>query len=120
MLLYVCVTVNILNSVLLNSGLFMALQPKVIISGKTRAAISWDMLGAPAMLLGAPSMSPISLVTGFLVGPTMILATSKVMGIHGVHLHITIVQVKRNPLLESQQIARPFKAYTIVVCDTTV
>lgn len=100
MLLYVCVTVNILNSVLLNSGLFMALQPKVIISGKTRAAIS--------------------LVTGFLVGPTMILATSKVMGIHGVHLHITIVQVKRNPLLESQQIARPFKAYTIVVCDTMV
>ncbi|KAL2970817.1 hypothetical protein AAZX31_15G160100 [Glycine max] len=38
-------------------------------------------------------MSPISLVTGFLVGPTMILATSKVMGIHGVHLYITIVQV---------------------------
>ncbi|KAG4946484.1 hypothetical protein JHK87_042491 [Glycine soja] len=44
--------------------------------------------------------------------------SSKVVDLY--HTKLLPQKVKRNPLLESQQIARPFKAYTIVVCDTTV
>ncbi|ESW10744.1 hypothetical protein PHAVU_009G234100 [Phaseolus vulgaris] len=52
--------------------LFMALQPKIITCGKTQAMIS--------------------MVIKFLVGPIVMLATSKAMGINGVLLKVAIVQ----------------------------
>jgi len=52
----------------------MALQPKIITCGKTLAALAFGIK--------------------FLVGPFLILAASKIIGIHGVLLRVTIVQVK--------------------------
>jgi len=59
----------------------MALQPKIINCGK-----------APAI---------ISMVVKFLVGPIVMLATSKVMNINGVLLRIAVVQVKEDLLVNS-------------------
>jgi len=59
----------------------MALQPKIINCGKTRAIIS--------------------MVIRFLVGPVVILATSKAMNINGVLLKVAVVQVKQNSLVNS-------------------
>ncbi|KAG4990668.1 hypothetical protein JHK87_024125 [Glycine soja] len=61
-----------LGMAMFSLGLFMALQPKIITCGKTRATIS--------------------LVIRFLIGPAVILATSKAMSIHGVLLNVAIVQ----------------------------
>jgi len=59
----------------------MALQPKIINCGKARAIIS--------------------VVIKFLIGPIVILATSKVMNINGVLLRVAVVQVKQNSLVNS-------------------
>jgi len=64
----------------------MALQPKIITCGKTQAMIS--------------------MVIKFLVGPIVMLATSKAMGINGVLLKVAIVQVKQNSLLISSKLIR--------------
>ncbi|XP_014498995.1 auxin efflux carrier component 2-like [Vigna radiata var. radiata] len=61
-----------LGMAMFSLGLFMALQPKIITCGKTLAALAFAIK--------------------FLVGPFMILAASKIIGIHGVLLRITIVQ----------------------------
>ncbi|XP_027359620.1 auxin efflux carrier component 2-like [Abrus precatorius] len=61
-----------LGMAMFSLGLFMALQPKFITCGKTRAAISMGIR--------------------FLIGPAVIAATSKVMSIHGVLLQVAIVQ----------------------------
>jgi len=52
----------------------MALQPKIITCGKT--------------------LTLLALALKFLVGPFIILATSKIVGMHGILLRVTIVQVK--------------------------
>jgi len=49
----------------------------------------------PRSLLVEKTRAGISMVIKFLVGPAVILATSKAMGIHGVLLHVTIIQVKQ-------------------------
>ncbi|CAJ1975830.1 unnamed protein product [Sphenostylis stenocarpa] len=54
------------------ASLFMGLQPKMMTCGKTRAMIS--------------------MVVKFLVGPMLILATSKAIGINGVLLRVVVVQ----------------------------
>ncbi|KAK7354667.1 hypothetical protein VNO80_20133 [Phaseolus coccineus] len=61
-----------LGMAMFSLGLFMALQPKIITCGKTLAALAFAIK--------------------FLVGPFIILATSKIVGIHGVLLRVTIVQ----------------------------
>ncbi|KAL9314685.1 hypothetical protein ACSQ67_020137 [Phaseolus vulgaris] len=61
-----------LGMAMFSLGLFMALQPKIITCGKTQAMIS--------------------MVIKFLVGPIVMLATSKAMGINGVLLKVAIVQ----------------------------
>ncbi|CAJ1975828.1 unnamed protein product [Sphenostylis stenocarpa] len=61
-----------LGMAMFSLGLFTALQPKIITCGKTRATLA--------------------LAIKFLVGPFMILATSKIIGIHGVLLRVAIVQ----------------------------
>ncbi|KAK7354670.1 hypothetical protein VNO80_20136 [Phaseolus coccineus] len=61
-----------LGMAMFSLGLFMALQPKIITCGKTRAIIS--------------------MVIKFLVGPIVMLATSKAMDINGVLLRVAIVQ----------------------------
>ncbi|XP_027902415.1 auxin efflux carrier component 2-like [Vigna unguiculata] len=61
-----------LGMAMFSLGLFMALQPKIITCGKTLAALAFGIK--------------------FLVGPFLILAASKIIGIHGVLLRVTIVQ----------------------------
>ncbi|TKY72782.1 Auxin efflux carrier component 2 [Spatholobus suberectus] len=61
-----------LGMAMFSLGLFMALQPKIITCGKTRAAIS--------------------MAIRFLVGPGVIAATSIAMGLRGAFLHVSIVQ----------------------------
>ena len=55
-------------------GLFMALQPKIIACGKSVAAFS--------------------MAVRFLTGPAVIAATSIAVGLRGVLLHVAIVQVQ--------------------------
>lgn len=55
------------------TGLFMALQPKIIACGKSVAAFS--------------------MLVRFLTGPAVIAATSIAIGVRGVLLHVAIVQV---------------------------
>ncbi|KAK7411956.1 hypothetical protein VNO78_03401 [Psophocarpus tetragonolobus] len=61
-----------LGMAMFSLGLFMALQPKIITCGKAKASISMGIR--------------------FLVGPAVIIATSKIMAIHGVLIKVTIVQ----------------------------
>ncbi|XP_047160902.1 auxin efflux carrier component 2-like [Vigna umbellata] len=61
-----------LGMAMFSLGLFMALQPKIITCGKTLASLAFAIK--------------------FLVGPFITLAASKVIGIHGVLLRVTIVQ----------------------------
>lgn len=55
------------------TGLFMALQPKIIACGK--------------------SVATFAMAVRFLTGPAVVAATSIAIGLRGVLLHITIVQV---------------------------
>ncbi|KAK7329105.1 hypothetical protein VNO77_23251 [Canavalia gladiata] len=61
-----------LGMAMFSLGLFMALQPKIITCGKTRATIS--------------------MAIRFLAGPAVIAATSTAMGIRGVLLKVAVVQ----------------------------
>ncbi|XP_027353608.1 auxin efflux carrier component 2-like [Abrus precatorius] len=61
-----------LGMAMFSLGLFMALQPKIITCGKTRAAIS--------------------MAIRFLIGPGVMAATSKLMSIRGALLQVAIVQ----------------------------
>jgi len=63
-----------LGMAMFSLGLFMALQPKLISCGKKIATYS--------------------MAVRFLVGPTVIAATSLAVGLRGVLLHVAIVQVK--------------------------
>lgn len=67
--LVVC-AINILYE---KTGLFMALQPKIIACGK--------------------SVATFSMAVRFLTGPAVIAATSIAIGLRGVLLHVAIVQV---------------------------
>ena len=62
-----------LRYILLMTGLFMALQPKIIACGT--------------------SLAIFAMVVRFLIGPTIMATTSIVVGLRGVHLHAAIVQV---------------------------
>ena len=55
------------------TGLFMALQPRIIACGNSIAAFA--------------------MAIRFLTGPTIMAATSIVVGLRGVLLHVAIVQV---------------------------
>lgn len=61
------------------SGLFMALQPKIIACGK--------------------SVATFSMAVRFLTGPAVIAATSIAVGLRGVLLHVAIVQVLHHAFL---------------------
>ncbi|XP_027339186.1 auxin efflux carrier component 2-like [Abrus precatorius] len=61
-----------LGMAMFSLGLFMALQPKIIACGKSLAALA--------------------MVARFLVGPAVMAATSILIGIRGVLLHVSIVQ----------------------------
>lgn len=55
-------------------GLFMALQPKIIACGKSKAAVA--------------------MAVKFLVGPLVMVAAAVIVGLRGTLLHVAIVQVK--------------------------
>ena len=58
--------------ILLMTGLFMALQPKIIACGT--------------------SLAMFAMIVRFLIGPTIMATTSAIVGLRGVHLRVAIVQ----------------------------
>ncbi|KAF4348040.1 hypothetical protein F8388_013222 [Cannabis sativa] len=75
----------------IQTGLFMALQPKIIACGKSLAALS--------------------LAVRFLVGPAVMAATSAAIGIRGVLLQVAIVQAALPQAIVSFVFAKEYNGY---------
>ena len=60
----------------------------------------------------------ISMLIKFLVGPMVILATSKAMGVNGVLLKVAVVQVKQNSLVNSSYFLIRFNGYFYVYSNS--
>ncbi|KAL9314684.1 hypothetical protein ACSQ67_020136 [Phaseolus vulgaris] len=89
-----------LGMAMFSLGLFMALQPKIITCGKTLAALAFAIK--------------------FLVGPFIILATSKIIGIHGVLLRVTIVQAVLPQGIVPFVFAREYNLHTDILSTAVI
>ncbi|ESW10454.1 hypothetical protein PHAVU_009G210900 [Phaseolus vulgaris] len=89
-----------LGIVMFSLGLFMALQPKIITCGKT--------------------LTLLALALKFLVGPFIILATSKIVGMHGILLRVTIVQAALPQGIVPFVFAREYNLHADILSTTVI
>ncbi|XP_027335132.1 auxin efflux carrier component 2-like [Abrus precatorius] len=89
-----------LGMAMFSLGLFMALQPKIIACGKSLAALA--------------------MVARFLVGPAVMAATSILIGIRGVLLHVSIVQAALPQAIATFVFAKEYNVHADILSTSVV